>query len=133
MYSLRSLFFTRPLSFCLTSSALMKIFALLLILSGTSNKNSFNNLLITVCNLRAPMFSISALMVNAVFAISSMASSVNSMLTSSASKSAMYCLVKAFRGSLKILMKSSFVRLSNSTRIGNRPCNSGIRSEGLEM
>ena len=33
---------------------------------------------------------------------------------------------------LNILRKSSCVRLSNSTLIGNLPCNSGIKSEGLD-
>ena len=37
-----------------------------------------------------------------------------------------------FLGSDNILRKSSCVRLSNSTLIGSLPCNSGIKSEGLD-
>ncbi len=43
----------------------------------------------------------------------------------------MYCLVSAFSGSLRIRTKSASLRLLSSTRMGNRPCNSGIRSLGL--
>ena len=35
-------------------------------------------------------------------------------------------------GSVRIRTKSSTVRAASSTRIGNRPCNSGIKSEGLD-
>ena len=45
---------------------------------------------------------------------------------------AWYCLISALRGSVRIRLKSSIVSDSNSTRIGKRPCNSGIKSEGFE-
>ncbi len=44
-----------------------------------------------------------------------------------------YCRVSAFSGSVRMRMKSSLVRAFSSTRIGKRPWNSGIRSEGLLM
>ena len=46
--------------------------------------------------------------------------------------SAEYCVVSDASGSVRIFTKSSVVRDFNSTRIGNLPCNSGIKSEGLE-
>ena len=42
-----------------------------------------------------------------------------------------YCRVSAFFGSVRMRTKSSRVRASSSTRIGKRPCSSGIRSDGL--
>src|SRR5699024_12611102 len=46
---------------------------------------------------------------------------------------AVYCFNKALEGSFKILSKSFTDNLSNSTRIGNLPCNSGIKSDGFDM
>ena len=43
----------------------------------------------------------------------------------------MYCLVSAFSGSVRMRTKSASVSGSSSTRIGKRPCSSGIRSDGL--
>ena len=57
---------------------------------------------------------------------------VNSSVTPSVASSAVYCLVSAFSGSVRMRTKSSSVSDSSSTRIGNRPCSSGIRSEGLD-
>ena len=44
----------------------------------------------------------------------------------------MYCLTSALRGSVRMRTKSSRVSGSSSTRIGKRPCSSGIRSDGFE-
>ncbi len=44
----------------------------------------------------------------------------------------MYCFVSAFSGSVRMRTKSSSVSDSSSTRIGNRPCSSGIMSLGFE-
>ena len=44
----------------------------------------------------------------------------------------MYCSVNDAFGSVRIRTKSAALSASNSTRIGRRPCNSGIRSDGLE-
>ena len=61
-----------------------------------------------------------------------MASSVKLILTPSVASKALYCSVKDAWGSTKILSKSSAVNACSSTRIGNLPCNSGIKSEGLD-
>ena len=55
----------------------------------------------------------------------------NSRTTPSASKRATYCLIKADLGWVNIFIKSFVFSLSNSTLIGNLPCNSGIISEGV--
>ena len=65
-------------------------------------------------------------------ATSSRASSVKISLMPSVSSSAEYCLASAFFGSFRMRMKSSTVRDFSSTRIGKRPCSSGIMSLGLE-
>ena len=66
-------------------------------------------------------------------AISATASSVNSRSTPSVAISATYCLISAFCGSRQdadeVVLRSA---ASSSTRIGKRPWNSGIRSDGLE-
>ena len=41
-------------------------------------------------------------------------------------------VISALRGSVRMRTNSSRPSASSSTRMGNRPCNSGIRSEGLE-
>jgi len=65
------------------------------------------------------------------FAIVSIPSLGNSRVTFSVSKSALYCLIKLLSGSSKILFKSSLVKAFNSTLIGNLPCSSGNKSDGL--
>ena len=62
----------------------------------------------------------------------SIASLVKMTETFSVPINATYCLIKALFGSVKILTKSSAVKSSNSTRIGKRPCNSGIKSLGFD-
>ena len=64
-------------------------------------------------------------------AIESIASSVTSSVTPSVAISAMYCLIRLASGSVRIRRKSFFVKGCSSTRIGNLPCSSGRRSEGL--
>ena len=44
----------------------------------------------------------------------------------------MYCLIRALSGSVRMRTKSCSVSESSSTRMGNRPWNSGIRPEGLD-
>ena len=84
-----------------------------------------------VCNRLAPIFSTVVFTSEAILAIASIPSSENSKSTFSVFNNATYCLIKLKSGSLKILLKSSLVNASNSTLIGNLPCNSGNRSEGL--
>jgi len=74
-----------------------------------------------VWSRRAPMFSLVSLTVVANSAIVSMPSSVKLSWSPSVPRSAMYCLVKAPRGSVRMRTSSSFPSASSSTRIGNRP------------
>ena len=85
----------------------------------------------TVARRRAPMFSVAPLTSIAKRAISRTASSVKDTSTPSVARRAWYCFRRALRGSVRIRTRSSRVRLSNSTRIGKRPCSSGMRSDGL--
>ena len=77
------------------------------------------------------MFSVCSFTVVANFATVATASSVIFSLMPSVSNSATYCLISAFFGSVRIRMKSSSFNDCNSTRIGSRPCNSGIKSDGF--
>ena len=86
---------------------------------------------IIVCNLLAPIFSTVAFTSEAILAIASIPSSVNSSSTFSVFNNATYCLIKLKSGSLRILLKSSLDNASSSTLIGSLPCNSGSKSEGL--
>src|SRR5258708_1888583 len=85
-----------------------------------------------VCRRRAPMFSVPSFTRKAKRATSSSASGVNSSLTPSVSSSATYCRVSEDFGSVRMRTKSSMVSDCSSTRMGKRPCNSGIRSLGFE-
>ena len=78
------------------------------------------------------MFSMREFTSVAMRAISATASARISSVTFSVASSAVYCLVSAFSGSVRMRTKSSSVSDSSSTRIGNRPCSSGIRSLGFE-
>ena len=51
---------------------------------------------------------------------------------SSVSSKALYCDVSDASGSVRMRTKSSVVSDLSSTRIGKRPCSSGIRSDGLD-
>ena len=101
------------------------------LVSGAENEISSKTRSITVCNRRAPIFSTDEFKCTATSANSSIASSVNSSVTSSVFINATYCLIKLASVSVKIRRKSSFSSARNSTRIGNRPCSSGRRSDGL--
>ena len=59
------------------------------------------------------------------------ASFVKMTSTFSVASNALYCFNKAFLGSVRIRSKSSLDKSFNSTRIGKRPCNSGIKSLGF--
>src|ERR1700726_4293729 len=59
-------------------------------------------------------------------------SGANSTCTPSVAISALYCVGSEASGSVRMRTKSPTFSESSSTRIGNRPCSSGIRSEGLE-
>ncbi len=63
----------------------------------------------------------------AFFAISDKASSLNSSLTFSNSKSLLYCFSKEFFGSFKILIKDFSFRSCSVAITGILPTNSGIR------
>ena len=78
------------------------------------------------------MFSMRSLTAAAMRATSAMPSVVNSSDAPSASTSAAYCRVSAFSGSVMMRTKSASVSGVSSTRIGNRPCSSGIRSLGFD-
>ena len=52
--------------------------------------------------------------------------------TPSVAISALYCVVSEASGSVRMRTKSSTFSESSSTRIGRRPCSSGIRSEGFD-
>ncbi len=100
-------------------------------LSGAENEISSSSRSIMVCRRRAPIFSALSFTSNADFAICVTPSSVNSMARPSVFINALYCTVNAASGSVNIRSKSSAFNADNSTRIGKRPCSSGIRSLGL--
>mmetsp|Transcript_7870 Transcript_7870/g.26006 ORF Transcript_7870/g.26006 Transcript_7870/m.26006 type:complete len:307 (+) Transcript_7870:1282-2202(+) len=83
------------------------------------------------CNRRAPMLSTFELISSDNSAILKTDSLVNSKFMSSVSISALCCLKMFAFGSVKIRCKSSLVKPFNSTRMGNRPCNSANISLGL--
>ena len=77
------------------------------------------------------MFSVRSLTCQATSAIRRMQSSVSSRLSPSVASRALYCSVSEHLGSVRMRSNSSGVSALSSTRIGRRPCNSGIRSLGL--
>ncbi|CFO07451.1 Uncharacterised protein [Bordetella pertussis] len=99
-------------------------------LALASNDSSSSSFSITVYRRRAPMFSVRSLTENASSASRRMPSSVNSSFTSSVPSRAVYCLISEASVSDRMLTKSSALSESSSTRMGKRPCNSGMRSEG---
>src|SRR5579862_3649639 len=99
--------------------------------SGAANDRSSVTFSRTVCRRRAPMSSVSPFTSCAMRASSRIPSSGNSTATPSVANRAAYCLVSALDGSTRIRTKSASVSGASSTRIGSRPCSSGIRSEGL--
>src|SRR4030067_22554 len=79
------------------------------------------------------MFSVRSFTSQAIPAIRSTASGVMVSKTPSVASSSVYCRVRDPCGSVRIRTKSSRVRGSSSTRMGNLPCSSGIRSDGLDL
>ena len=77
------------------------------------------------------MFSWRSLTCAAISASRSTASSANSRVTPSVLSSSTYWRVSAALGSVRMRTKSSLLSAPSSTRIGKRPCISGIRSLGL--
>ena len=61
------------------------------------------------------------------------ASSENSIFIPSVSNNAIYCFNNALSGSQVFEQNLQLVIYSSSTRIGKRPCNSGIKSEGFAI
>jgi len=96
-----------------------------------SNETSSSTVSRMVASRRAPMSSVWSFTRAASRAISRTASPVNSRLTPSVPRSARYWLTRALLGSVRIRTRSSSSRALSSTRIGNRPCSSGMRSVGL--
>ena len=77
------------------------------------------------------MFSVSSFTCAAIRAISATPSGVNSSSTPSVLISSVYCRISEFSGSVRIRTKSASPSAPSSTRSGNRPCSSGIRSDGF--
>ena len=101
-------------------------------LSALNDKSSIRRSII-VCKRLAPIFSVLSLTCHAALAKAWMPSSLNETSTPSVANKAMYCSVNDAFGSVKILTKSLVVNACNSTRIGNLPYNSGIKSEGFAI
>src|SRR5215467_14286542 len=99
--------------------------------SGASNEICSRSFSITVYRRRAPMFSVLVFTCIAISAIASTASGANRRVTCSVFRSSTYCVISAFRGSVRMRTKSSRVKGSSSTRIGKRPWSSGIRSDAF--
>ena len=77
------------------------------------------------------MFSVRSLTSKAMLASRVMPSGVNSSVTPSVASRAWYCLTSEARVCVRMLSKSATDSDCSSTRIGKRPCSSGIRSLGL--
>src|SRR5437588_3892897 len=78
------------------------------------------------------MFSVRSLTSKAISAIRRTPSVAKSTSTPSVAISARYCAVSDASGSVRMRTKSPTLSESSSTRIGSRPCSSGIRSEGFD-
>ena len=85
-----------------------------------------------VCRRLAPIFSTDSFTCHAISAMRVMALGSNSRATFSVLSNRLYCSVKLTSGSVNIRAKSSALSGVSSTRMGNRPCISGIRSEGRD-
>ncbi len=79
------------------------------------------------------MFSTAELICAAMPASAATPSSLNSRLMPSVASRAQYCLIRLASGSVRMRRKSSSLSALSSTRMGNRPCSSGKRSDGLAM
>ena len=109
------------------------IFTSPLCMLGDSNKSSSKSFSTMVCRRRAPILSVFSFTSKAISAIRSIDSIVKITSTFSVPLHALDCSMKAFFGSVRIWTKLSLVKSFNSTRIGKRPCNSGIKSLGLDI
>ena len=79
------------------------------------------------------MFSVASFTCQAISAIRRSPSAVNESATCSAPSNAAYCSVREQSGSVRMRRKSSTPSAASSTRMGNRPWSSGMRSEGFAM
>ena len=79
------------------------------------------------------MFSVRSFTCQAMSAMRAMASFVNSSVSPSVFISSWYWRVSDTWGSVRMRSKSAGVSASSSTRIGRRPCSSGMRSAGRDM
>src|SRR5512139_510710 len=129
MYRLRSASRTIPASLSSTYGLVTTTFCPAI--SGAVKSSSSSSRSITVWSLRAPMFSVRSFTSHAISAIRSTAPGSKERATPSAASIASYCRVSAPCGSVRIRTNSSFPREASSTRMGNRPWSSGMRSEGL--
>ena len=86
---------------------------------------------ITVCRRRAPMFSVRSLTCQAASARRRIPSWVNSMLTLRLPSAPCTDRSGRRRAGQDAHTEVVVVRRSSSTRIGRRPCSSGMRSDGL--
>mmetsp|Transcript_26178 Transcript_26178/g.57961 ORF Transcript_26178/g.57961 Transcript_26178/m.57961 type:complete len:266 (-) Transcript_26178:45-842(-) len=102
-------------------------------LSGASNDISSITRSITVCSLLAPIFSTDLFAMKATRAISRIAKSSKTRSTFSDFISSTCCRMRFVTGSVRIRYMSSSVRPLSVTLMGNRPCSSASRSEGLEV
>src|SRR4030095_12280534 len=76
------------------------------------------------------MFSVDSFTWKAISAMRRMAPGRNSSVTPSVPSSAWYCLTWLASVAMRMRSKSSTESESSSTRIGKRPCSSGMASEG---
>ena len=79
------------------------------------------------------MFSVRWFTSNATSARRRTPSGANSTRTPSVASRAAYWRQSDASGSVRMRTKSSTLSASSSTRIGSRPCSSGIRSDGFDM
>jgi len=77
------------------------------------------------------MFSVRSFTSNAICAMRRIAAGCTSSVTPSVASSKVYCLTRLAWVLVRMASKSSTLSEPNSTRIGKRPCSSGIRSLGL--
>ena len=96
------------------------------------NDTSSSSFSITVERRRAPMFSVFSFTAEAISASRRTPSGVNTSSTRSVASSAWYWRVRLASVSTRMRTKSSADSEASSTRIGRRPCSSGIRSEGRD-
>ena len=88
----------------------------------TTSQPDVKNIMLSInaedCNATAPLFGAGSL-------------PPNCKVTPSAASKALYWRIKAFSGSRRMRSRSSACSACSSTRMGRRPCSSGIKSAGL--